>query len=444
MPNQKILDRIHPLASASLALLAAACSGDTIDLGERSSGLEAPPSSCPLAGPVQVKNQAELDALAGCEVLDSLFIAPFEGADLSPLAALREVRGSIEIGSLTTAFTDTEPSDLDFQQLFELLEDRWLFSLTGLESLERAGNLSIVGFDVDSLAALANFELLTREGSLQLASCSGIRDLSGLERLAVLQTLEINCDDLESLRGLTLPSVFGNLLLSGPELKDLGNFSASVVSNVSVSGTGLENLDAFASLQNASAVSITDNPELVDLSGLDGLLSVGFLGVSGNAALQQLPDFQGLTTLGTVAVTDNPQLRNFPTFPGVLVSFEGLQGIIELSARDRLAFRPHSIEIRNNPALESVVLGEGFQAAGLVEIASNAALESIAFSNVAAIDLLDIADNPALDRIDLGALATADTLRVSNNPALDLAAFDGVLTFVSELSSGPAPEPAAP
>lgn len=83
------------------------------------------------------------------------------------------------------------------------------------------------------------------------------------------------------------------------------------------------------------------------------------------------------------------------------------------------------------------MLAQGFQSAGLVEIENNTTLQSIALSSVSAIDLLGIANNPALTAIDLGALATVDTLRVSNNPALDLGVFDDVLTFRSELSSGP-------
>jgi hypothetical protein len=439
LPNQTISDRIIPFASASLALFAAACSGDTIDLGEKSSNLEAAPSSCPAEGAVLVTNQPELDALAGCEVLDQLFIGPFVGADLSPLSELREVRGTLEIGSLTAAFNGADPGDLPIEETAQLLQQRWLFSLAGLEGLERVGNLGIAGFDVDDLAALSNLELLTAEGSLGLSSCSGFRDLSGLERVAGLQSIELNCDDLESLEGLRFPSVFSNLLLTGPQLKDLGDLSASVINAVTLFNTGLENVDGLALLQNANSVDISDNANLVDLSGLDMLGSVQFLNISGNSALEQLPAFQRVTTLGTLLVTNNPELRNFPQFPNVQLNFEGFAELdIALSARDLLIFRPNVIEVRDNASLESVALPEGFQAAGLISIQENPALRSLAISSIKAIDLLDIADNAVLDSVDLGDLATVDTLRVVNNPELDLTLFDGVRTFASELSVGPA------
>jgi hypothetical protein len=171
------------------------------------------------------------------------------------------------------------------------------------------------------------------------------------------------------------------------------------------------------------------------------LLSAEFIAIANNAAHERLPELESLTRLSALIVHDNPVLENVPTFPGVLRDFEGLADVLELSERDLLIFRPNVIEIRNNPALTSLVLAEGWQAAGLVTIDDNAALESIAVSTIAAIDLLEIANNPALQSVDIGALATVDDLRVSNNPSLDLAAFDPVLTFERALSSGPAESP---
>src|SRR5688572_20317555 len=83
----------RPFLSASLAISLFGCGGGTVSLGEEEVAIEEPPpvySDCQfdgsLAGEVVVRNQAELDALEGCPVIDGdLFIAAFEGADLRPL-----------------------------------------------------------------------------------------------------------------------------------------------------------------------------------------------------------------------------------------------------------------------------------------------------------------------------------------------------------------------
>lgn len=66
LPNQTSRDLSRPLAIAALALLLSACSGETINLGENTSRLEAPDLGCP-AGAVVARAQADIDALAGCE-----------------------------------------------------------------------------------------------------------------------------------------------------------------------------------------------------------------------------------------------------------------------------------------------------------------------------------------------------------------------------------------
>ena len=76
-----------------------ACSGDLLEVGRIAEPVYVAPRVCasspPTAG-IEVISQAELEALAGCEVVDGdVRIAPFEGADLSPLRALRAVRGRL-------------------------------------------------------------------------------------------------------------------------------------------------------------------------------------------------------------------------------------------------------------------------------------------------------------------------------------------------------------
>jgi hypothetical protein len=438
MPNQTVSNRIRPLASASLALFAAACSGEVIDLGENTSNLGAPAQSCPAPGPILARNQADIDALAGCEVIDgSLSVEPFEGADLRPLASLREVRGVLELGNVEGLGLDLAGIDA----LFQLLDERWLFSLEGLENLERVGSLGLNGFAVDSLEPLSGLQVLTGSGSLELVNCNGLENLEGLESLAGLQSLNVSCSGLVSLSGLPFPDTLDSLGLGAPDLKDLGELDAFDIGFVLIESSGLENLDGLASLISSTSIDIANNPELTDLDALDNLQTTQSLIVRENPALERLPDFAAVGLIGELIIADNPLLQNVPTFPTIQAGRESLDAFFELSRRDELAFQPDNIEIRGNAALEQIVLAPGWLAVGLITIEDNAALESIAFSDIFTADFLSIANNGALEDIDLGALTRVDDLVVSGNPELDLTVFDTLQTFSSNLSVAPADAP---
>jgi hypothetical protein len=438
MPNQTHGNRIRPLASASLALFAAACSGEVIDLGENTSSLEALAQSCPAPGPILARNQADIDALAGCEVLDgSLSVEPFEGADLRPLGSLREVRGPLELGDVEGLGADLAEIDA----LFQLLDERWLFSLEGLENLERVGALAINGFAVDSLEPLSGLQVLTGNGSLELVNCNGLSNLEGLENLVGLQNLGVSCSGLVSLSGLPFPDTLDNLALAAPDLKDLGELDAFDIGVVLIESSGLENLDGLASLISSTFIDIARNPELVDLDALDNLQTTQALIVRENPALERLPDFAAAAIIDELIIADNPLLQNVPTFPTIQTNREVLEASFELSRRDELAFRPDNIEIRGNASLEQIVLAPGWPAAGLITIEANPALESISFSDIFAVDFLSIANNGALEDIDFGALTRVDDLVVSGNPGLDLSVFDTLQTFSSNLSVAPVEAP---
>lgn len=437
MPNQQTRDLTRPLASAALALFASACSGETINLGENTSTLEAPEPSCPASGTVVARNQADIDALAGCEALDGLIVVPFAGADLRPLSSLREVAGVFELG---LPLADGEDASELFE-LFALLDERWLFSLEGLERLERVGQLAINGFSVESLEPLSNLRALTGNGGIQLVSCDGIRDLAGLENVVGLRTIDVDCTELESLSGLAFPDAMDDVFLSAPALRDLGQLDSTSVRSLIINTTGLETLDGLATLQTAETIGINTNRALRNIDGLDNLLAVGLLSIEDNAALERLPELASVFRLDELIVRGNPRLQNIPTFAGILADFNGFSELFELGRRDLLLFRLDGLDIQNNPALEQLVLPPGLQSAGLVTIENNTSLRDIAFSDVTSIDFLSIANNTSLESVALGDLARVDDLEVSGNPALGLDVFDALQTFSSAVSAEPAEAP---
>lgn len=417
-------------------MLASACSGQLIDLGENVSGADA--ASCRVrarvSGSVTVESQEQLDQLVGCEeIAGDLLVRPFEAPDFTPLASLRRVGGTLELGRLTSLDEPNADPALERRELARV-ERGWLGSLEGFESLEQAGNLSLRGVSARTLEAFSSLSQLTEGGALELGPCTRLRDLRGLEALTGLVRLQISCDSLDSLRGLSFPSSMGDVSLQGARLVDLGDFDVQLVDGLLISGTALASLDALSRLVSAVSISVTDNAALVDMDALGGLESVEDLIVEGNPRLRRLPDFVSVPRLSSLLLKDNPTLANVPLFPGILEHFEGLSASSQVSARDLLGYRPAIVEIMGNAALQEVTLPSGWQAAGFVAIESNALLTRIRFTHTRAMDFLSIQNNPSLGHIELGTLATVDELWVTGNPLLPLSDLDGLLTFESVLS----------
>lgn len=439
MPSPPHPERIpHLLAAPALALLASACSGQLIDLGENVSELDAAASRCRVsnrvAGSVIVQSQVQLNELVGCEEIEGdLFIRPFDAPDFRPLASLRSVSGTLDVGRLTSL--DAPNGDRELERLETAQVDGgWLRSLEGFEGLERAGNLSLRGVATQNLEAFSNLRQLADGGALEIGPCAGLSDLRGLEALTGLNHLQVVCDSLESLQGLSFPRSMGDVSLSGSRLLDLGDFDVERANTLLISRTALESLDGLSGLVGAASILVTDNDALAHMDGLGGLAFVEGLDIRRNPRLRRLPDFVSVPRLSSLTIEDNATLSNIPRFPGVLEELEGLESFFELSARDLLIFRPAIVEIIGNPGLAQVTLPAGWRAAGFVAIESNAALTRISFSNVRSIDFLSVQDNATLAGLELGALATVNDLRVANNPLLSLTELSGLETFESTLS----------
>lgn len=438
--------RRHTLASFSLcavaplysiALLCAACSGETLDLGNNTGELSAASSACDLptdfGDNVVVFNQADIDRLAGCETLPNLFVVPFENPDFTPLASLVRIEGEAELGHFNLpndiASDEVEPFT---DELFRLLASGWLNSLEGFDALEQIGNVRLNGLGVSSLQPLSNLRALTDGGLLEISGCTALRDLEGLENLAGVFDLNVDCETLESLRGLNFPDVMRGVSIGAP-LTDLGAFDVSRLDAFSLGGTALTHLDGLASLGAADSVSLTANFALVNADGLDRLSGTLDLSVVGNLALETLPDFPNVQSLKSLQVLANNALRNLPAFPGIL---EALESDPELPPPP-FRFNADLIRISANERLEALTLPRALASASVVAIDTNPALKSIAFSDVVRMDELSLTDNPALESVDLGALERVASLSVVNSPLLSPTAFDGVQVAEAPLAGAP-------
>lgn len=413
---------------------AAACNGDTIDLGSNTSPLSAVELACVPDAPFDtflVQDQAELDALAGCEAIDTdLVIAPFENPDFSPLASLRRVGGRLELGTLAARGNTPEGW---FDRVTQLIADGWIDSLDAFQALEQVGNLKLVGLDVPSLEGLSNLRQLTNGGELEISECHQLRDLRGLEGLSGIVDLIIRCDSLESLAGLSFPTAMGKLHLEGLRLADIGAFDVQRLDSVEVRGTALITTNDFNSLREAREIVVASNEQLLRGDGFGGVAGLERYVLADNPLVEFTNDFGIVRELEQLVIINNASLTALPGFPAlsdnILLSDPSPRELATELSSDL-------IEIVGNARLTSIELPD-FVRAGFVAIEGNTALEHLSLASMKGADHLSIAGNPALQSVDMSKLVTVDELRVIDNPLLELSIFEPVQTFERVLSSGP-------
>ncbi len=428
-----------PATIAAFGALLGACSGDVVNMGDNEPVTTPLPENplCPNGvvsdTDVVVRNQAELDALEGCETITgALNIAPFEAADLRPLHALTSVGGMFAFdGPYECPGEDSceGPSATETNRQQALDDAGWVSSLEGLESLERVGGLLLAGLSATDLLPLTNLRSLTNGGGLTLRSCPNLRDLSGLDNLLGVTALTLSCDNLESLAPLQLPREMSSLTLYG-RLTELGTLPvATIALDLVIGETGLTTLDAFSKLEwVGGGLAVWRNPVLESLSGLDALTGTGALNVMENPRLERMAELRSLQSLDFVFITDNPLLAELPSFPALL-PYPDLEA-------------PQTVEtftVSGNSALQQLVLPLGWQAGGQVMIRDNASLRDIDLGQLRSADFVAINDNPVLGTIRLDSLARVDSLEVTGNPGLATTAFDAVQTFERTMTGNAAP-----
>lgn len=178
------------------------------------------------------------------------------------------------------------------------------------ELLTVGGNLrieettSIEFANLNGLSSLASIK-----GGLMLIGNYWLNDLSGLENLSELNSLEINrTANLFFLTGLEKITTLESLLIiDNQQLKNLdGLRNLSSVENKIVidSNQGLLNMSGLENLKELKSLDISHNEGLIDLTGLENLEKLDDLIVSYNSSLN---DFCGLTLL----IVNNGLIGNF-------------------------------------------------------------------------------------------------------------------------------------
>ena len=410
-----------------LPMAALGCSSDQVALGGRELELEA--ASVTACDGVETYDQSDIDALAGCtEILGKLWLHDFPGMDLTPLAALRSVRDTLYVG-----MTDGEHP---------------VESLRGLEALEHVGGLEISRLQVSDLSSLHNLRSVRvldpdqgfgYTGMISLQSCEGLTSLRGLERLEDWSFLFIqDAQQLQSLDGLVPPPTGGTIRVnSAPQLRDVSALGAARrMTGIELDATGVENFDGVA-LENLGSLRLENNPNLVQLDGLDGISSINELVVAENDALQRLPELPGLEVLGALHVTGNALLQAIPAYPASLLGSYVVGGLSDSPSPNKPEGPAVGFEffvVGNNPALLRIAAPPGFSSGDFVAVYDNPSLIELDLGGMVDVDSIAIRNNAALVDVDVHSLEIVKRPEVVGNPLLPLAGFDGVAAAVREMS----------
>lgn len=281
---------------------------------------------------------------------------------------------------------------LDLHRLLDVEGDFAISGMDGLLTLRSMGTVDSVG------------------GVLHISANAGLLDVDGFDRLTSVGGLQVEANpSLETLAGFfLLTEVTGNVLIAGN------------VELIGVLGLSMANIVS-------GDVEVRDNPQLMVLNGPVSLTEIG-----GSLRLVDVPmltDQSGLTAVNTLG-GDLEIVRT------------GLTGVSDL---DLIGTIPGRVTVAENGQLAALdFLGGVHTIGGVLEIADNAALESITgLSALTASDGLLIRDNAMLDHLmGLGVLSVVDGdvdvsrngLLVGVSPLYTIQSVAGDLSLVDNLT----------
>ncbi|MEY2934370.1 MAG: hypothetical protein RL033_5119, partial [Pseudomonadota bacterium] len=246
---------------------------------------------------VDVFAGADLSPLASLRVVDGLLqlgafpALPEEGVDTSDFdvlqAEINQIFADGYLPSLAGLESLERVASLDLSLAAEDLSPlHALRELRGQERLQPAGLITIHG--------------------------SQIRTLRGLENIESIRHLSlITNPELESLGGIALDSNAGNIeLLDSPKLTSLAELAhVQTASSLNLTNVGITDLDDLTDLSFAEfGISLMSNRQL---RNIDRLADIGteFAYINDNAVLQSIPALNNMQFLEAFTAVGNPALQ---------------------------------------------------------------------------------------------------------------------------------------
>ncbi len=295
-----------------------------------------------------------------------------------------------------------------------------LTALRGLKGIQ-GGNLRIQGNG--SLVSLEGLEGITKLNELQIISNNALHDVQGLDSLQlVIFNVQITGNrTMKSLHGLESLKRAGRLVLqNNDELNTLsgldgleiaGGWPTYALGDLTITGNpsllDLRGLDALARVDGI--LRISNNNSLATLAGLEGLRYVQMtLQIDGNPALTNLDGLANLDTLissfgfnrGSLIISDNP----------VLTSVQGLAGLSDLNT---------SLTLTDNAALKSLDGLGGITIASLTVTGCDS-LTDLSGLGIGVLVSTVISNNASLQTLTgLDSATTARDLIIEGNPVLN-------------------------
>ena len=236
-------------------------------------------------------------------------------------------------------------------EYFKIARNDRLDDLTGLETLESAGRLSVSSNP--GLRSLAGLDSLQKvDGNFSVTSNPDLVNLAGMP--AVEAAVILVSGTIHHLEALANTSAAGYVITSDGSLTSLDGLPVrSQMDLVNVGGGSFDSLGPLANLEEVGFLSIGDTTELQSLDGLQNLKLIhgedegnGTLYLAAN---EKLTDITALSNVTIVKTTI--EIKNNP----LLTSLAGLENV---ASTEYLAIRANS-ELRDldpllNGALESV------------------------------------------------------------------------------------------
>ncbi|MDP2316241.1 MAG: MopE-related protein [Pseudomonadota bacterium] len=304
--------------------------------------------------------------------------------DLTPLACLCEVTGTVEIYDNPGLTTLDGLGGLARAHSLQILRARALTSLEGLTSLRSLDSL-YVG-ESRSLARLGGMRLHGEMAYVRILS-SPVTDLAGLDDVDTIATLEL--DDLPALT--SVDGLDAVVSIEDAELIDL---------------PVLANLDGLRSLTVAGTLAFHRLDALADVEGLAALLSVDSFTLATAPRLASLAPMTSLRRLGVVALYWNDTLAD-------------ITPLAAIPATDA------SVYLVDNPLLADLSPLDGLSQAALLTISGNAVTSIAPLWNLGSVDELVLAE-AVVDLSPLGRLYAAEHLELHGTAATDLTGLGGL------------------
>jgi hypothetical protein len=437
--------------AAALPLVLGACSGSVVDLGgeqgedeQGGSGVDGP--VCDrygiATGDFYVGTYDALRKLENCrEIRGNLSITPLDVPDLTPLGELRVVEGTLVLGAYTALSVEDAaltwpgfvivPGEGEPIRLGNEVPEGQVFfpSLAGLGSLESADSLELHWIGSADLSELTSLRTVAER--VLIGSAPALSDLNGLDGVEVGGLLLSDVPELVSIGGFELPADRGMTTLSidrAPKLVDLTALVPLewVTAPINLVQTGLQDLGGLAGLRFAGAgIHIVQNPELIDVTALDGLESTTILELVENPKLLRLPRFPTLRFIESLIINGNDALEEVVLEMPELTN----SGLGRRTSADMWRL----LQVDGNPGLRRLVVPRRALSVDEVYVRSNESLSELDLGGLTIMDMLFISRNAALSIVQAPYIRRVAELTVNDNPLLSLAPFADVETFVSNL-----------